>query len=242
MLHHFAKLGSAFMKDMYAIESPRIGLLSNGAEPTKGNKVVKEAHLLLKDDESLNFIGNIEGNNALSGECDVLVCDGFAGNQVLTAPTTDAKLRFVFDTNMTVAAGKLNGTQQIKILFTAETNRSSTDGLDFLERRGNDVYIIFGGQAYRVAAVGETFNYRVEFREIETALTEDPNQAGKSYKPFEMKLYINDELIATREEQIDAGSGNYDAEPQRVQFSSLSSTCDIKVTFDSTYVDRYVAP
>lgn len=83
MLHHFAKLGTAFMKDMYAIASPRVGLLSNGAEPTKGNRLVKQAHELLAADENLNFIGNVEGNTALSGVCDVLVCDGFAGNQVL---------------------------------------------------------------------------------------------------------------------------------------------------------------
>ena len=83
ILHHFAKLGSAFMRDMYGIEKPKIGLLSNGAESSKGNKLVKETHAVLKADESLNFVGNIEGNNALSGACDVLVCDGFAGNQVL---------------------------------------------------------------------------------------------------------------------------------------------------------------
>lgn len=83
MLHHFAKIGTDFMKKMYAIENPRVGLLSNGAEETKGNAVVKEAHQLLKNDAELNFIGNIEGNIALSGKCDVLVCDGFAGNQVL---------------------------------------------------------------------------------------------------------------------------------------------------------------
>ena len=82
-LVHFAKLGSEFMKNTYKIESPRIGLLSNGAEPTKGNKVVKEAHQLLCVEKELNFVGNIEGNTALSGACDVLVCDGFAGNQVL---------------------------------------------------------------------------------------------------------------------------------------------------------------
>ncbi|MBQ9162874.1 MAG: hypothetical protein IJX74_06325 [Clostridia bacterium] len=83
MLHHFARLGAGFMRDTYGIENPKIGLLSNGAEPTKGNKLVKETHPILAADESLNFVGNIEGNNALSGECDVLVCDGFAGNQVL---------------------------------------------------------------------------------------------------------------------------------------------------------------
>ena len=78
-----ARLGRDFMKDLYRLESPRVGLLSNGKESSKGNKVVKEAHALLDEAEDINFIGNVEGNGALSGECDVLVCDGFAGNQVL---------------------------------------------------------------------------------------------------------------------------------------------------------------
>ena len=83
VLHHFARLGTDFMKRFYNIESPRVGLLSNGREETKGNRAVKEAHILIKEDTSLNFVGNIEGTGALSGDCDVLVCDGFAGNQVL---------------------------------------------------------------------------------------------------------------------------------------------------------------
>lgn len=83
MLCHFAKLGSDFMKLTYGIESPRIGLLSNGSESSKGNKLVKETYPLLSADENLHFVGNVEGNTALSGVCDVLVCDGFAGNQVL---------------------------------------------------------------------------------------------------------------------------------------------------------------
>ena len=82
-LHSFAHLGSDLMKKMYGIENPKVGLLSNGAEPTKGNHLVKETFPILQEDKELNFVGNIEGNNALSGDCDVLVCDGFAGNQVL---------------------------------------------------------------------------------------------------------------------------------------------------------------
>ena len=82
-LVEFAHLGSEFMKNLYQIDSPRVGLLSNGAEPTKGNHLVKETHQLLKVEEGINFVGNIEGNNTLSGMCDVLVCEGFAGNQVL---------------------------------------------------------------------------------------------------------------------------------------------------------------
>ena len=82
-LHQFAILGRDFMKKLYKLDNPRIGLLSNGSEPTKGNKVTKEAYKILEADKSLNFVGNIEGNKTLSGLCDVLVCDGFAGNQVL---------------------------------------------------------------------------------------------------------------------------------------------------------------
>ncbi|MBQ8879362.1 MAG: phosphate acyltransferase PlsX [Clostridia bacterium] len=82
-LAHFARLGSDFMRDMYGIENPRVGLLSNGKESTKGNKAVKAAHAILAEDDRISFVGNIEGTNALSGDCDVLACDGFAGNQVL---------------------------------------------------------------------------------------------------------------------------------------------------------------
>ena len=82
-LHSFAHLGSDLMKKMYQIERPRVALLSNGAEPTKGNHLVKETYPILAEDKELNFIGNVEGNRALSGDTDVLVCDGFAGNQVL---------------------------------------------------------------------------------------------------------------------------------------------------------------
>ena len=95
-LLHFARLGTDFMRRLYRIENPRVGLLSNGAEPTKGNKVVKEAHVLLAEDETINFVGNIEGTGALSGACDVLVCDGFAGNQVLKV-TEGAARRIITD-------------------------------------------------------------------------------------------------------------------------------------------------
>jgi glycerol-3-phosphate acyltransferase PlsX len=90
-LLHFARLGTDFMKRLYGKESPRVGLLSNGAEPTKGNKVVKEAHALLAAALDINFVGNIEGTNALTGDCDVLVADGFAGNQILKTTEGIAK-------------------------------------------------------------------------------------------------------------------------------------------------------
>ena len=109
MLVHFAKLGTKCMKQMYAIESPRVGLLSNGAESSKGNKLVKEAHALLAAESEINFIGNVEGNTALSGVCDVLVCDGFAGNLVLKVSEGMAK-RLITDI---VKYGKRTGNASI---------------------------------------------------------------------------------------------------------------------------------
>lgn len=112
-LHHFARLGTDFMREMYGIESPRVGLLSNGAEETKGNKTVKEAHAKIKADGSLNFIGNVEGNKALSGACDVLVCDGFAGNQVLKVTEGTAR-RMLTDI---VKYAKRTGSEEAMKLF-----------------------------------------------------------------------------------------------------------------------------
>ena len=82
-LVNFAHLGSDFMKKLYNIESPLVGLLSNGTERGKGNKVVKETHEILLKEEGINFVGNIEAKDVFTNKCDVLVCDGFVGNQVL---------------------------------------------------------------------------------------------------------------------------------------------------------------
>lgn len=77
----FAKMGSAYMKAK-GIENPKVGLLSNGSEDSKGTKVVKEAHALLKESK-LNFIGNVEGSSVLTGEADVIAADGYTGNVLL---------------------------------------------------------------------------------------------------------------------------------------------------------------
>ena len=78
----FAYLGSLYVSQILGIRSPRVGLLSNGGEATKGNKLVKESHKLLKNTK-LNFIGNIEGYDILRGAAEVIVTDGFTGNIVL---------------------------------------------------------------------------------------------------------------------------------------------------------------
>ncbi|MGD2154473.1 MAG: phosphate acyltransferase PlsX [Gemmatimonadales bacterium] len=81
-LEQFAHLGHIYMREVEGRDSPRVGLLNIGAEPEKGNELTQEAYRLLQR-SSLNFVGNIEGRDLVTGACDVLVCDGFVGNVVL---------------------------------------------------------------------------------------------------------------------------------------------------------------
>ncbi|MBQ7092802.1 MAG: phosphate acyltransferase PlsX, partial [Clostridia bacterium] len=81
-LMQFAVMASAYMKDVMGVENPRIGLLNNGAEAEKGNELTKAAYKLLEN-APVNFVGNCEARDILSGQFDAIVCDGFAGNVVL---------------------------------------------------------------------------------------------------------------------------------------------------------------
>ena len=82
-LVQFALMGYNYMKYVFNIENPRVALLSNGTEDKKGNELTKEAFLLLKDRKDINFVGNMEARDMLTGEYDVIVADGFAGNIAL---------------------------------------------------------------------------------------------------------------------------------------------------------------
>lgn len=80
-LAQFAVMGEAYVKDILKVSNPKVGLLSNGEEESKGNEITKEAFTLLKQLKS--FVGNVEGNNIFDGSVDVIVCDGFVGNILL---------------------------------------------------------------------------------------------------------------------------------------------------------------
>ncbi len=82
-LVQFAHLGSVYAQDAMGRDNPRVGLLNIGEEPGKGNDLTLETFHLLSAQESINFIGNIEGRDIVRGECDVIVCDGFVGNILL---------------------------------------------------------------------------------------------------------------------------------------------------------------
>ena len=85
-LLQFAVMGSAYMQSVFGVANPRVGLLANGEEETKGDQLTQQAHQLIKaaaPEAGLNFIGNVEGRDINAGTVDVVVCDGFVGNVVL---------------------------------------------------------------------------------------------------------------------------------------------------------------
>lgn len=82
-LQQYGIMASAYAHDVCGIENPRVGLLSIGEEDAKGTAMVKEARALMRDEPSINFIGNVEGRDIFKGVVDVVVCDGFVGNIIL---------------------------------------------------------------------------------------------------------------------------------------------------------------
>jgi phosphate acyltransferase len=97
MLVQFGQLGVAYAQTALGVPSPRVGLLTIGAEPGKGNKFTRRAHELLASEPPhgalpLSFAGNVEGGDLLAGELDVIVTDGFTGNVALK--TLEGSVRF----------------------------------------------------------------------------------------------------------------------------------------------------
>jgi len=81
-LYQFAVMGSLFVECFLNKSRPRVGLLSNGEEESKGNELTRESHKLLKESQ-LNYLGYVEGGDVYNGSVDVVICDGFVGNVLL---------------------------------------------------------------------------------------------------------------------------------------------------------------
>jgi len=79
-LRQFAIMASLYIENVYGIEKPRVALLNVGVEPEKGDEIRQTAYKMLSETEEINFVGNMESRDLLSGNYDVIVCDGFSGN------------------------------------------------------------------------------------------------------------------------------------------------------------------
>ncbi len=130
-LHDFAVMGSVYYRLMMGVERPSVGLLNVGEEPTKGREVVREAHGLLAS-ANINFVGNVEGRDILSGNVDVVVCDGFEGNIVLKF--AESVLGFLKEKLRRYAAGGL--VQKLAMAVVAPVLRSALRDMDYQEYGG----------------------------------------------------------------------------------------------------------
>lgn len=139
-LQQFAVMGSAYMKGVLGMESPRVALLSNGAEAEKGNELTKAAYPLLAA-APVNFVGNCEARDILSGGHDVLVCDGFSGNVVLkyTEGLSTTILAMLKDELMADTRAKL-GAALAKPAF-----RRMKKKMDYTEQGGAPLLGVNGG-------------------------------------------------------------------------------------------------
>lgn len=82
-LNQFAVMGSVYAQDILGIDNPRVALLNIGEEEGKGNLLAQATYPLLKENEHIHFVGNVEGRDLLLNNADVMVCDGFTGNIIL---------------------------------------------------------------------------------------------------------------------------------------------------------------
>ena len=132
-LHQFAIMGSVLFSAMEGVKRPTIGLLNVGTEEIKGNEVVKNTATLLRADHergSLNFYGNVEGNDIFKGTTDVVVCDGFVGNVTLKAVEGLSRfVKSVFKQNVLSMMGAVLARGALKKLNPERYNGASLLGL-----------------------------------------------------------------------------------------------------------------
>ncbi len=130
-LFEYAIMGTIYARDIGGVKNPSVGILSMGEEEGKGNETSEAALKLLKQSK-LNFIGNVEGRDILSGKVDVVICDGFVGNIILKFGEAVPKLL----KHLLSETAKKNLLDKIKIGLTRGTLRKALKVMDYQEHGG----------------------------------------------------------------------------------------------------------
>lgn len=110
-LVEFAKMGTAYFESLKGIKNPKVGLINIGGEEEKGNELTKAAYQLLKAEEGIHFVGNVEPREITDGDVEILVCDGFTGNVVLKMYEGVVKnlMSMIKGAMMSTTRGKIGG-------------------------------------------------------------------------------------------------------------------------------------
>lgn len=131
-MHQFAVMGEIYARKMLSLEKPRVALINNGTEHTKGNTLVRETYEILSRDKEINFVGNIEGRDIVENVCDVLVADGYTGNIILKM--TEGFGHFMSSTLKGLLFKNLK--TKIAALFLASEAKALKKSMDYTEYGG----------------------------------------------------------------------------------------------------------
>lgn len=178
-LFEFAVLGEVYAKDVLKVENPRIGLLSNGEEKSKGNEITKEAHQLLKAHPS--FIGNVEGSDIFNDSVDIVVCDGFVGNILLkTSEGVASSISKLIKLNIKMSPRALTGALLMRRVFKLLKKQ-----IDYAEYGGapllgvKNCTIICHGKSNKIAIKNAMYQAR-DF--LETDINQDIENSLLQYR------------------------------------------------------------
>ncbi|KAF1304418.1 phosphate acyltransferase PlsX [Enterococcus saccharolyticus] len=178
-LLQYGILGSFYAQNVRNIAKPRVGLLNNGTEETKGSEVTKKAFELLANEPTIHFVGNVEAREILNGVADVVVTDGFTGNAVLKSIEGTA-LNIVSLLKKSILGAGVKG--KIGALLLKDALSGLKDEMDYAKYGGA---VLFGLKAPVIKTHGSTGPEAVAttIRQIHTMLATDV--VGKLVKQFE---------------------------------------------------------
>ena len=164
----FAIMGDAYMKKIYGVKNPRIGLLCNGTEEEKGTPFTHAVHNALKQVEGINFIGNVEGRDILSGTCDVVVTDGFSGNVAVKSIEGAAKCILAVLKRNVMSSFKA----KIGFLFMKKAFKKTVKEIDY-NNRGGAVFLGVNGVICKAHGSSKAPAIKAALFQAETAIKHD---------------------------------------------------------------------
>ncbi len=178
-LLQYGILGSFYAENVRHIQKPRIGLLNNGTEESKGSELTKQAFQLLKNEASINFVGNVEARDLLNGVADVVVTDGFTGNAILKSIEGTA-LNITSLLKQSIMDSGIKG--KLGALLLKDSLSSLKNQMDYSKHGGA---VLFGLKAPVVKTHGATKATAVAatIRQIHTMVATDV--VGKLVQQFE---------------------------------------------------------
>lgn len=186
-LVQFALMGSIYVEKVLGVRKPKVALLSNGEEDTKGTDVVQQANEMLRRSKSINFIGNVQGYDILKGTADVVICDGFTGNIAIKLmegmlPMVESMLKTAFYSSPRMKLAGLLARDGIKDAIKGALNYEKIGGAPLL---GVDGIVIIGHGRSKAPAIYSALERAAEavrgnvVETIEKGLEVLPSQNGQ---------------------------------------------------------------